>query len=72
MREIMPGIFAIGAIAVGELKHKLEKEILREARTSGKDVYNYNVALPLARKLLEKSLFSAKMTMTLNYSKNSK
>ncbi|MBM4400538.1 MAG: hypothetical protein FJ045_01155 [Crenarchaeota archaeon] len=72
MREIMPGIFTIGAIAVGELKHKLEKEILREARTSGKDVYNYNVALPLARKLLEKSLFSAKMTMTLSYSKNSK
>ncbi len=72
MREIMPGIFAIGAIAVGELKHKLEKEILREARTSGKDVYNYNVALPLARKLLEKSLFPAKMTMTLSYSKNSK
>jgi methylene-tetrahydromethanopterin dehydrogenase len=72
MREIMPGIFAIGAIAVGELKHKLEKEILREARTPGKDVYNYNVALPLARKLLEKSLFPPKMTMTLSYSKNSK
>jgi methylene-tetrahydromethanopterin dehydrogenase len=72
MKEIMPGIFAIGAIAVGELKHKLEKEILREARTSGKDVYNYNVALPLARKLLEKSLFPAKMTMTMSYSKNSK
>jgi methylene-tetrahydromethanopterin dehydrogenase len=72
MKEIMPGIFAIGAIAVGELKHKLEKEILREARTSGKDVFNYNVALPLARKLLEKSLFPAKMMMTLSYSKNSK
>jgi len=72
MKEIMSGIFAIGAIAVGELKHKLEKEILREARTSGKDVFNYNVALPLARKLLEKSLFPAKMMMTLSYSKNSK
>ena len=67
MREIMPGIFSIGALAVGELKHKLEKEILREARTFGKDVYNYNVALPLARKLLEKSLFPAKMTLTLSY-----
>lgn len=57
MREMLPGIFTIGALAVGELKHKLEKEILREAKTSGKDVYNYNVALPLARKLLEKDLF---------------
>ena len=67
MREIMPGIFTIGALAVGELKHKLEKEILREARTSGKDVYNYHVALPLARKLLRKDLVPAKMTLTLSY-----
>jgi len=67
MREMAPGIFTIGALAVGELKHKLEKEILREARTAGKDVYNYNVALPLARKLLEKDLFPAKMTLTLSY-----
>jgi methylene-tetrahydromethanopterin dehydrogenase len=74
MKEMMPGIFTIGALAVGELKHKLEKEILREARTSGKDVYNYNVALPMARKLLEKDLFPAKMTLTLSYpaSKSSK
>ena len=74
MREMMPGIFTIGALAVGELKHKLEKEILREARSGGKDVYNYNVALPLARKLLEKDLFPAKMTLMLSYpaSKGSK
>jgi methylene-tetrahydromethanopterin dehydrogenase len=74
MREMMPGIFTIGALVVGELKHKLEKEILREARTAGKDVYNYNVALPLARKLLEKDIFPAKMTLTLSYaaSKGSK
>jgi hypothetical protein len=64
---MMPGIFTIGALAVGELKHKLEKEILREARTAGKDVYNYSVALPLARKLLEKELFPPKMTITVNY-----
>ncbi len=68
MREMLPGIFTIGALAVGELKHKLEKEILRDARTAGKDVYNYNVALPLARKLLEKDLLPAKMTLTLSAS----
>ncbi len=67
MKEIMPGIFSIGALAVGELKHKLEKEILREARSGGKDVYNYNYALPLARKLLQKELFPAKLTLTLSY-----
>jgi methylene-tetrahydromethanopterin dehydrogenase len=72
MREILPGIFAIGALTVGDLKHKLEKEILREARDSGKEVYNYNVALPMARKLLQKELFPAKLTLTLSYPPASK
>ncbi len=67
MREIAPGIFAIGAFAVGDLKHKLEKEILLEARSNGKEIYNYNVALPLARKLLQKEITSAKLTLTLGY-----
>ena len=67
MREMAPGIFAIGALAVGELKHKLEKEILREARSGGKELYNYNTALPLARKLLQKDLFPSKLTLNLAY-----
>jgi methylene-tetrahydromethanopterin dehydrogenase len=73
MREMMPGIFTIGALTVGNLKHKVEKEILREARSNGKEVYNYNIALPMARTLLQKSLFP-KMTLTLSYAptKNSK
>ena len=72
MREMMPGIFTIGALAVGELKHKLEKEILREARTAGKDVYNFSVALPLARKLLEKALLPAKLAVTVSYPSSKK
>ena len=73
MREMMPGIFTIGALTVGSLKHKVEKEILKEARSNGKEVYNYNIALPMARTLLQKSLFP-KVTLTLSYSpsKNSK
>jgi methylene-tetrahydromethanopterin dehydrogenase len=67
MREMLPGIFVIGALTVGDLKHKLEKEILREARNNGKDVYNFNVALPMARKLLEKEILPSKLAMTLNY-----
>jgi methylene-tetrahydromethanopterin dehydrogenase len=67
MREMMPGIFTIGALTVGSLKHKVEKEILKEARSNGKEVYNYNIALPMARKLLQKSLFP-KLTLTLSYS----
>ena len=67
MREMLPGIFVIGALTVGDLKHKTEKEILREARNNGKDVYNFNIALPMARKLLEKELLPAKLAMTMNY-----
>jgi methylene-tetrahydromethanopterin dehydrogenase len=71
MREMMPGIFTIGALTVGNLKHKVEKEILREARSNGKEVYNYNIALPMARTLLQKKLFP-KLTLTLNYSPSKK
>jgi methylene-tetrahydromethanopterin dehydrogenase len=67
MREMLPGIFVIGALTVGDLKHKLEKEILRDARDNGKEVYNFNVALPMARKLLEKEILPAKLAMTLTY-----
>lgn len=68
MREIAPGIFGIGALTIGELKHKSEKEILRESRTNGKEIYNYNLALQLARKLLQKEISPAKLTLTLSYS----
>lgn len=67
MREILPGIFGIGALTVGDLKHKLEKEILREARSNGQEIYNYSLALQLARKLLQKEISLAKLTLTLSY-----
>ncbi len=67
MREIAPGIFGIGALSIGDLKHKLEKEILRESRSNGKEIYNYNLALQLARKLLQKEISPAKLTLTLSY-----
>ena len=67
MKEIAQGIFGIGGLAVGDLKHKLEKEILRDARASGQDVYNYNMALLTARRLLRKELVPSKMTLTLGY-----
>jgi methylene-tetrahydromethanopterin dehydrogenase len=67
MREMEQGIFGIGALTIGDLKHKLEKEILREARSNGKELYNYSLALQLARKLLKKELSVAKLALTLSY-----
>lgn len=67
MKEVAPGIFGIGALTVGDLKHKLEKEILRESRANGREIYNYSLALQLARKLLQKKISPAKLTLTLSY-----
>jgi len=67
MREIASGIFAIGALTVGDLKYRLEKEILKEARLDGEETYNYNSALGLARKLLQKDTSLGRLSMTLSY-----
>jgi len=67
MREMTLGIFGIGALAVGELKHELEKEILRLARESRKEIFNYNQAIQLARKLLQKEVVPSELTLTLKY-----
>jgi methylene-tetrahydromethanopterin dehydrogenase len=67
MREIALGIFGIGALTIGYLKHELEKEILAEARGNGEEIYSYNQALQLARKLLRKKISPAKLTLTLKY-----
>jgi hypothetical protein len=67
MKEIAPGIYGIGALTVGDLKYKLEKEILREARIDGEQVYDYNPALVFARRLLQKEMSLSKLTLTLSY-----
>ncbi len=72
MREMLPGIFTVGALTIGKLKYQLEKEILKEVRRNGKEVYNYNFALQLARKLIEKETSVAKLAVTLKYPEKQK
>lgn len=68
MREIALGIFGIGALTIGRLKYKLEREILKEARRNGKGtVYNYNYAFQLVRKILKGEIPAIKLAVTLNY-----
>jgi len=67
MREIAPGIFGIGPLTIGRLKHKLEIEILRESRRNGKGIYDYNSALQLARKLLQRKIAPSDLAFTLTY-----
>ncbi|MBY9005442.1 MAG: hypothetical protein KGD63_01660 [Candidatus Lokiarchaeota archaeon] len=53
-KEIYPGIFGIGALAIGNLKSKIEKSMLKEASNSrGKKIFNYKNAFDIAKKLLK-------------------
>lgn len=67
MQEMAPGIFGTGALTVGDLKHRLEKAILKEVRSNGKGTYNYSFALERARKLIRKEIYPSKLTVTLSY-----
>ncbi|MFX1572881.1 MAG: methylene-tetrahydromethanopterin dehydrogenase N-terminal domain-containing protein [Promethearchaeota archaeon] len=53
--EIYPGIFGIGALALGRLKSNCETQILKEAAsTKGLKVFDYNIAFKVAKSLLKK------------------
>ena len=53
--EINPGIFGIGALALGRLKSNSESQILKEAtKTKGSKIFDYNYAFKVAQKLLKK------------------
>jgi len=53
--EIYPGIFGIGALALGRLKSNSEGQILKEAaNTTGLKVFDYKYAFEVAKKLLSK------------------
>jgi methylene-tetrahydromethanopterin dehydrogenase len=53
MKELAPSIYGIGALIIGDLKYKLQKELLKEAyETQTKKVYDYKYALFKARDML--------------------
>jgi len=55
LKEIAPDMYGIGALIVGDLKYRLEREILADARREGKGVFSYSYALERARRLLEET-----------------
>jgi len=53
--EIYPGIFGIGALALGRLKSNSESQILKEAsNTKGSKIFDYNYAFEVSKRLLSK------------------
>jgi methylene-tetrahydromethanopterin dehydrogenase len=51
-KEIIPGIYGIGALAVGPVKSEVEKILLREAIERKKGIFDYSIAFEKARELL--------------------
>jgi len=57
MKELAPSIYGIGALIIGDLKYKLQKELLKEAyETQTKKVYDYKYALFKARDMLRETV----------------
>ncbi|RLG96113.1 hypothetical protein DRO37_00040 [Candidatus Bathyarchaeota archaeon] len=54
--EVLPGIFGIGALAIGKLKNKTEAELIRRAAEEPKGIFDYKVAYKIAKEIImEKS-----------------
>lgn len=52
-KEIAPGVFGTGALALGNIKYNTESKILKEAsKTKGKKIFDYNLAFELAQTIL--------------------
>jgi len=55
-KEILPGVFGVGALAVGKLKNKIEKTLIQKAAEEPKGFFDYRTAYEIAKKAaLEKS-----------------
>jgi len=51
-REIIPGIFGVGALAIGKLKNKTEAALIRMATEAPKGIFSYKEAYDIAKKTL--------------------
>ncbi|MFX1471795.1 MAG: NAD(P)-dependent methylenetetrahydromethanopterin dehydrogenase [Promethearchaeota archaeon] len=61
LRELAPGKFGIGPLAVGDLKLKVQRDILTEAREKGKGIYDDASALEMARAILKELVLTGKI-----------
>lgn len=52
LRELIPDTFGIGALAIGDLKLKVQLQMLKEARKKAQGIYDETAALTIARDIL--------------------
>jgi methylene-tetrahydromethanopterin dehydrogenase len=51
-KEIFSNIFGIGALSIGNLKNKIETELIKRAASEPKGVFDYRIAYEIAKKTI--------------------
>jgi methylene-tetrahydromethanopterin dehydrogenase len=54
--ELMPGVFGIGALAIGTFKNKIEAQLFTRAVESPKGVFDYKIAYEVAKSVVLEKL----------------
>ena len=58
-KEIRPGVYGIGALAIGRLKIKIETELIKRATEEPKGLFDYKIAYEIGKKSVLKKLAKA-------------
>jgi len=58
-KEIKPGVFGIGALAIGKLKIKTETEMIKRATAEAQGLFDYSIAYTIAKDQILKKLAKA-------------
>jgi hypothetical protein len=58
-KEIRPGVYGIGALAIGRLKIKIETELIKRATGEPKGLFDYEVAYEIGKNSVLKKLAKA-------------
>ncbi len=58
-KELKPGVFGIGALAIGKLKIKTETEMIKRATAEPQGLFDYSIAFTIAKEQILKKLAKA-------------
>jgi hypothetical protein len=56
----LPGVWGIGALAIGTFKNKIEAQLLKRAVESPKGIFDYKVAYEIAKSIVLEKLQKSK------------
>ncbi len=59
-KELSPGVFGIGALAIGKLKIKIETDMIKRAAEAPQGLFDYSIAYDIGKTQIMKKLAKAK------------